>query len=322
MLRYLARRTLWLLVTLVLIVGLTFTIFFVLPTVDPARLYAGKTPSPETMAEVRRQLGLDKPVLTQFGVFLRNLVLGDEYGWPGLGFSYSSRSPLRPIILERLGVTMQLALGAAVMWLALGVPIGVMSALRRRSVFDRLSMAFALVGVSAPVFFVGPLFLYVFWFKLRILPGSGYYPIGQHGVVEWLLHFIMPWTVLALAFAAVYARMSRANMIETMAEDFIRTARAKGLTRRAVTVRHGFRASLTPLVTLLGLDLGGLLGGAVITETVFNIPGLGQYAVASVSSGNLSAILAVTIVAAIFITTANLLVDILYAFVDPRVRYS
>ena len=169
---------------------------------------------------------------------------------------------------------------------------------------------------------VGPVFLWVFWFKLRILPGTGFYPISQYGLGEWFMHMLMPWTVLALAYAAIYARLSRANLIETMSEDYIRTARAKGLSPRAVTIRHGLRASLTPIVTVFGLDLGGLLGGAIITETVFNLQGIGNYAVSSVFDGDLYAILDVTVIAAFFIVAANLVVDILYAFLDPRVRYS
>jgi peptide/nickel transport system permease protein len=183
-------------------------------------------------------------------------------------------------------------------------------------------MGFALFGVSTPVFFLGPVMLYIFWFKLGWLPGSGFYPISQYGFTEWFLHMIMPWTVLALAYAAFYARMTRGNLIEAMGEDYIRTARAKGLSERRVVMKHGLRASLTPIVTILGLDLGGLLGGALITETVFNLQGLGNYAVRSVFAGDLYAILDVTLIAAFFITFANLVVDIIYAFLDPRVRYT
>jgi peptide/nickel transport system permease protein len=258
----------------------------------------------------------------QYALFVKRIFLGDQYGWPGLGFSFNTRSPLKPIIFDRLLVTMQLALGAAVVWLLVGIPIGILSALKPRSIFDRLAMGFALFGVSAPVFFLGPLFLYLFWFKLGILPGSGYYAIGVYGVWPWFSHFIMPWTVLALLYAAFYARMTRANLIETMGQDYIRTARAKGLSERSVILKHGLRASLTPVVTMFGLDLGGLLGGAFITETVFNLPGLGAYAIKSVGSGDLYAILDITIIAGFFITFMNLIVDVLYAFLDPRVRFA
>jgi peptide/nickel transport system permease protein len=322
MLRYIVRRLLWVLVTLLLITFLTYLIFFVMPPTDPAINFAGKQPTPELVAEVKRQFGLDKPMVAQYGLFVKRIFLGDEYGWPGLGFSFNTRSALKPILFDRLLITMQLAMGAAVLWLMIGVPIGILSALRPRSIFDRAAMGFALFGVSAPVFFVGPVALFIFWFKLGWLPGTGFYSIGKYGLTEWFMHMIMPWSVLALAYAAFYARMTRGNLIEAMGEDYIRTARAKGLSERRVVMKHGLRASLTPIVTILGLDLGGLLGGALITETVFNLQGIGNYAVKSVFSGDLYAILDVTIIAAFFVTFANLIVDIIYAFLDPRVRYT
>jgi peptide/nickel transport system permease protein len=315
------RRVLWVVVTLLVVAFITYTIFFVMPSTDPAVNFAGKQPTPELVAQVRHQFGLDRPLVVQYGRFVQRLALGDDYGWPGLGFSFTTRSELKPVIFDRLLVTMQLAIGAAITWLFVGLSIGIVSALRPRSLFDRGAMGFALFGVSAPVFFVGPLVLYVFWFKLQWLPGTGYVPFAEDPA-QWFLHFLMPWCVLALAYAASYARMSRANLIEKMSEDYIRTARAKGLSERRVVLRHGLRAGLTPIVTLLGLDLGGLLGGAIITETIFNLPGIGQYAVRSVFSADLYAVLDVTIIAAFFITMANLVVDIVYAFLDPRVRYA
>jgi peptide/nickel transport system permease protein len=320
--RYIVRRLIWVVFVLLVITFISYFIFFVMPSTDPAIIFAGRQPTPDLVAEVRHQFGLDHPWPVQYALFVKRIFLGDEYGWPGLGFSFNTRSPLKPIIFDRLLVTMQLALGAAVVWLLVGIPIGILSALKPRSIFDRLAMGFALFGVSAPVFFLGPLFLYLFWFKLGILPGSGYYAIGVYGVWPWFSHFIMPWTVLALLYAAFYARMTRANLIETMGQDYIRTARAKGLSERSVILKHGLRASLTPVVTMFGLDLGGLLGGAFITETVFNLPGLGAYAIKSVGSGDLYAILDITIIAGFFITFMNLIVDVLYAFLDPRVRFA
>lgn len=322
MLRYIIRRLLWVMVTLLFITLFTYLIFFVMPPTDPSINFAGKQPTPQLVAEVKRQFGLDKPLAVQYGLFVKRIFLGDEFGWPGLGFSFNTRSALKPIILDRLFITVQLALGAAIMWLLIGIPVGILSALKPRSIFDRIAMGLALFGVSAPVFFLGPVALYLFWFKLGWLPGSGYYPIGQYGLRTWFAHMIMPWTILALAFAAFYARMSRGNLIETMGEDYVRTARAKGLSERRVIIWHGLRSSLTPLVTMLGLDLGGLLGGAIITETVFNLQGIGNYAIKSVFSGDLYAILDVTIIAGFFVTFANLVVDIVYAFLDPRVRYA
>jgi peptide/nickel transport system permease protein len=322
MIRYIIRRLLWVVLVLLIITFITYLIFFVMPSTDPAIIFAGKTPTKANVAEVRRQFGLDKPVLLQYGLFVKRIFLGDQYGWPGLGFSFNTRSALKPIVFSRLLVTMQLALGAAVVWLLIGIPIGILSALRPRSLFDRLAMGFALFGVSTPVFFLGPVALYIFWFKLHLLPGSGFYSIGQYGLGQWLSHMILPWVVLAMLYAAFYARMSRANLIETMNEDYIRTARAKGLNERRVVMKHGLRSALTPVVTMFGLDLGGLLGGAIITETVFNLQGIGNYAIRSVAEGDLYAILDITIIAAFFITLANLVVDIVYAFLDPRVRYT
>ncbi len=321
MARYIVQRFLWVVMTLLLVVLITYTIFFAMPSTDPAVNFAGKQPTPELVERVRHQFGLDQPFVMQYGRFVERLFLGDDYGWPGLGFSFTTRSELKPVILSRLVVTAQLALGAALMWLVIGISIGILSALRPRSFFDRGAMGFALFGVSAPVFFVGPVALYIFWFKLQWLPGTGYVPISEDPA-QWFLHMLLPWAVLALAFAASYARMSRANLIEKLTEDYIRTARAKGLSEKRVVLKHGLRASMTPIVTMLGLDLGGLLGGAIITESVFNLPGIGQYAVKSVFSGDLYAILDVTLIAAFFIMFANLVVDIVYAFLDPRVRYA
>jgi peptide/nickel transport system permease protein len=320
--RDIVRRLIWVVFVLLVITFISYMIFFVMPSTDPAVVFAGRQPTPELVAEVRHQFGLDHPWPVQYALFVKRIFLGDQYGWPGLGFSFNTRSELKPIIFSRMWVTIQLAFGAAVVWLLIGIPIGILSALKPRSVFDRMAMGSALFGVAAPVFFLGPLFLYLFWFKLGIAPGSGYYAIGVYGIGPWFSHFIMPWIVLALLYAAFYARMTRANLIETMGQDYIRTARAKGLSERTVVLKHGLRASLTPVVTMFGLDLGGLLGGAFITETVFNLPGIGAYAIKSVGSGDLYAILDITIIAGVFITFMNLRVDVVYAFLDPRVRYT
>ncbi|MDQ3986802.1 MAG: ABC transporter permease, partial [Actinomycetota bacterium] len=301
--------------------AITFVIFYMLPAEDPAIRFAGKAPTPALVAEVKNQLGLDDPIYVQYGRFVRNVFLGDEHGWPGLGFSFDTRSPIREEIFDRTVVTLQLAMGAAIVWLALGIPIGIVSALKRRSIVDRVAMGFALFGISAPVFWLGLMALYLFWEKWDILPGTGYEPIGG-GFGDWFSHMILPWFVLALLFAAFYARMVRGNMIETMSEDYIRTARAKGLSERRVVFKHGLRASLTPIVTMFGIDLGTLLGGAVITEKVFNIPGLGDYAIRAVGNVDLPVIVAVVVFAALFISLLNLIVDVVYAYLDPRVRYS
>ena len=322
--RYLIRRTLFLLLVLWIVSIVTFLIFVKLPPGDPARrATGGRGASAEQIAAARHAFGLDRPVLVQYGRFAKGLVPCCHW-WmnPEVYFSYGSNVPVWELMKQRLPVSVVLALGAAVIWLVIGIPIGIISAIKRRTWIDRASMVFALIGVSAPVFWLALIFLYVFWFKLGWLPGSGI-PINE-GLAESVLkgRFIMPWVVLSLTFAAFYARMVRGNLIETMGEDYIRTARAKGLSERTVIFHHGLRSALTPVVTMFGLDVGILLGGAFITETVFNLPGLGSYAVQAVHHADLYAILDVTVVVAVAITMMNLLVDIAYAWLDPRIRYA
>ena len=319
--RYVIRRALWVVVVMLIITMLTYAIFFLLPAGDPVVRFAGKAPSKAIKAEVKKQLGLDHSVPVQYGLFVKRLFLGDKYGWPGLGFSFDTRTPIKPEIFSRAVITFQLATGAAVVWLLMGIPIGIISALKRRSIVDRLAMGFALFGVSAPVFWLGLMALFIFWQKLHWLPGTGYVALGTNPG-EWFTHMILPWVVLALLFAAFYARMVRGNLIETLGEDYIRTARAKGLSERRVIGKHALRASLTPVVTMFGIDFGTLLGGAIITERVFNLPGLGNYAIQAVGNQNLPVILAVTVFAALFVSLMNLIVDIVYAYLDPRVRYT
>ena len=319
--RYIVRRLLWVVVVLLVVTSITYVVFFVMPSTDPAVTFAGKNPTPEQIAEVRHQFGLDKPVPVQYLTFIKHVFLGDQYGWPGLGFSYSTRSPVKDQFFGRVLVTAQLAFGAALIWLAIGIPIGIISAIRSRTFTDRASMGIALFFVAAPVFWLGLMGLWLFWYKLRWSPGTGY--VGwDKSFTGWFSHMALPWVVLAMLYAAFYARMVRGNMIETMGQDYIRTARVKGLSERRVIFKHGLRASLTPVVTLIGLDLGALLGGAVITETVFNLQGIGQWAVNSVFQGDLPVVLAVTVVVAIAVTMMNLIVDIVYAYLDPRVRYN
>jgi peptide/nickel transport system permease protein len=321
MIRYIIRRLLWLVVVVLVITLFTYFIFFKMSPIDPAIAFAGKSPTPQQIEEIRRQFGLDKPFYAQYGIFVKHVVTGDQYGWPGLGFSYQSNSPIKDELFKRTGVTMQLAVGAAVMWLLIGIPIGLISALKRRSLVDRAAMTFALFGVSTPVFWLGLMALYFLWFRWHIFPGTGYVPFGE-SPWQWATHMFLPWLVLSLLFAAFYARMVRGNMIEVMNEDYIRTARAKGISERQVIVKHGMRASLAPVVTMLGLDFGSLIGGAIVTESVFNLKGLGAWVVDSVYGGDLPVVVAVTVVSAITITSLSLIVDVVYAFIDPRVRYT
>lgn len=320
MARYIVRRLLYVVIVVIAVTMIAFAIFFVLPTQDPAVAFAGRNPTPELVAQVKKDLGLDKPVPVQYGLYMQRLVTGDEYGWPGLGLSYHTRSPVKDEVFNRLAVTLQIAIGGAILWLLIGIPVGVLSALKRRTFADRLAMGFALVGVSAPVFWLGLVSLYVFWQKLGWLPGTGYVPFGD-SPVQWFLHMLMPWTVLALLFAAIYARVIRGNMIDTMSEDYIRTARAKGLPEWQVVTRHGMRAGLSPVVTLLGIDLALLVGNTVVTETVFNMPGLGNYVLVSTDAGDLPGVLAVVVLASLAVAFLSLISDIIYAYLDPRIRY-
>ena len=320
--RYIGRRMLWAVVVLVIMITITFVIYFVMP--PNTSVYERFTHGAETTQAsefTKSALGLDRPFYVQYGLFMKHLFLGDQYGWPGMWMSFQTRTALKPIIASRAIVTFQLALGAAVVWLLIGIPLGIISALKPRSKADRFSMGFALVAASTPVFFLGMMVLYVFWFKLGIIPGAGYRSLAE-GFWPWFSHMMVPWVVLAMLFAAYYARMSRASMIEALDEDYVQTARGKGLSERRVILRHAFRSAMLPLVTMLGMDLGALFGGAVITETVFNLPGLGAYSVQAVRHADLYAVLDVTVVVAVAITFMNLLVDIAYAWLDPRIRYA
>ncbi len=323
MIRYMIRRTLFLVLVLVVVSLFTFLVFVKLPAGDPIARAVGRHPSPELVAQVRENFGLDRPLWVQYWKFASGMI-----PWPGLFlneevyFSYRNQTSVKEQILDRLPVTIALTIGASLLWLAIGIPIGIVSAIRRGSLLDRAAMIFALVGVSAPIFWLGLVLLYVFHFWLGWLPTAGL-PKGQtvlRSVLEG--YFVLPWFSLAITSAAFYSRMTRGNLIETMGEDYIRTARAKGISERRVIFRHGLRAALTPVVTMFGMDVAFLLGGAVITESVFQLPGLGQYAIVSLYAADFPAVMGVTLVGAFFIVVANFVVDVLYAFLDPRVRYT
>ncbi len=319
--RYIVRRLLWSMLVVVLTTLFAFLIFYVLPSTDPSIAFAGKQPTEELKAEVRASLNLDSSLPVQYGTFVKNLVVGDEYGWPGFGKSFNTRDGIHDELFSRMIVTLQLAIGALILWLIVGVSIGVISALKRRTWVDRAAMGFALLGISTPVFFLGLVFLYVFWFKLGLTSGTGYTSFSDNPG-EWFSKLIMPWIVLAMLFAAVYARIVRGSMLEVMSEDYIRTARAKGLDERRVVTRHMLRSSIAPVVTLAGIDFAVLISSAVVTESVFNIPGVGAYVLDAVFQNDLPIAMAVTVITAVFVTLMGLVVDIVYAFLDPRVRYT
>jgi peptide/nickel transport system permease protein len=318
--RYIIRRLLWVIVLLFAVSFVTFVIFYLFPSADPAALRAGRQPSPELIASIRHKFGLDKPWYVQYYRYMKALILHFDFG-----YSYQNDIAVRTQIFSRLPATVSLTLGAAVIWLLSGIGIGTLSAVKRRSRFDRLAMGGALVAISAPVFWLALVSLYLFASdigKFPIFPGQGsYVPISQNPG-KWFTSLILPWFVLAAAFAAIYARLLRANLIEALSEDYIRTARAKGLSERRVIFRHAVRAAITPIVTAAGLDIGILLGGAILTETAFNIPGVGRLAYDSITNADLPMIQGTVLLGAFFILLANLVVDILYAVIDPRVRYS
>jgi peptide/nickel transport system permease protein len=320
---YIVRRLVWVIFLLFVVTLVTFTVFTVLPAADPAVLRAGRQPSPELVASIREQFGLDDPLIVQFFRYIGDILPflgGDGFNF---GYSYQSNQEVLPQILDRLPATIFLTTGAVLLWLSIGIPIGMISAIKTGTWLDRLTMGLALIAISAPVYFLGLVALFLFddsIGRFPLLPGSGAYQDATNilGKAEAL---IMPWCVLAAAFAAIYARFLRGNLIDTMQEDYIRTARAKGLSERRVIFRHGVRSAITPIVTLLGLDIGILLGGAILTETVFNIQGIGRFAYEAIVRFDLPVIQGTVLFGAFFIVIMSLIVDILYAFIDPRVRY-
>ena len=298
----------------------TFIIFYLLPSANPALLRAGHAPTAALIKAIEHQLGLDKPWYVQYLDYMKALVLHFNFG-----YSYFYNTAVRTMIFNRLPATISLALGAAVIWLVSGIIIGTISAVRPRSRFDRFSMGAALVAISAPPYWLGLVTLFLFSTsvgRFPIFPGAGsYVPLTQNPL-HWFTGLILPWLVLAASFAAIYARLLRGNLMEVMSEDYIRTARAKGVPERRVIVRHGIRSAITPLVSAAGVDIGVLLGGVILVESVFSIPGIGNLAYQSILVGDLPMIQGTVLIGAFFIVAMNLIVDIAYAFIDPRVRYS
>jgi peptide/nickel transport system permease protein len=322
MIPFIIRRLLWMVVLLLVISFLTYIIFYTLPAADPAALRAGRQPTPELLASIKETLGLDKPWYVQYGKYLERLVFHFDFG-----YSYQNNVSVKSQIFERLPVSATLAFGAAVVWLLIGIPVGIISAIKRGTWMDRLAMGGALVAISAPVYWLGLVSLYLFskdLGKIGIFEGQGAYP-GTGTIFnnpgEVIPALIMPWFVLAAAFAAIYARFLRGNLLEVMSEDYIRTARSKGLPERTVVFKHGVRSAITPIVTILGLDLGILLTQAILTETVFNIPGIGRLAFDAIQKSDLPTVQGTVLVGAFAIIFLNLIVDIIYAFLDPRVRF-
>jgi len=317
---YIVRRILWGIVLLFLVSALTFVLFDVLPSADPAQLRAGRNASPQIIHYIRHELGLDRPIYTQFFNYIKGIVLHFNFG-----YSYYSGASVLSLIKDRLPATLSLTVGAVILWVLAGIPVGVISAIKRRTLVDRMAMGTALVFVSMPVYWLGLIVLFIFASdigRFHVFPGASSYVGLTVSPAKWFTSLILPWFVLAATQAAIYSRLLRGSLIEVMGEDYIRTARAKGLPERRVIWKHGVRAAITPVITVLGLDIGALMGGAVLTETVFDIPGIGRLNFDAIIHSDFPIVQGTVLLAAMFIVVANIVVDIGYAYLDPRVRYS
>jgi peptide/nickel transport system permease protein len=318
--RYLIRRLIWAVMLFFAVTIVAYILFFIIPA-DPARQFAGKGANPETVAKARAYLGLDDPIYVQYYNFVKRLVVHQD-----LGHSWYNRESVNQIVADAAPVTASLVIGGAIFWMLIAVPIGVLSALRPRSLLDRGAMVFVLIGISAHPIWIGLIFAWLFGYKWGLTPITGYAdvfnpPPGQPGgPVQWAYHLILPWMTFMILFAALYVRMIRANVIETLNEDYVRTARAKGAPESIVLRSHVLRNAMLPIVTMLGMDIGLALGGALFTETVYSLPGLGRTSVQALANYDVPTVMGVIVFATIIIIVFNLIVDLLYAAIDPRIR--
>jgi peptide/nickel transport system permease protein len=329
LLNFLGRRVFFAIITLLIVSAVVFAIFSFLPF-DPAALSCGQKCNDQVIAGNRIKLGFDKPVYIQYLLFLSGIFFGRSYGSgsaafscpaPSFGYSYNENACVTELLSEALPVTLSLALGALTIWLIVGVSLGIVAARFKNKWPDRVSSIFVLLGTSLPTFVTGLALLIWVTIKWKLVPLSltGYTPLWENPY-KFFQFFILPWITLAIAFAALYTRFTRAAVLETLGEDYIRTARAKGVKERTVLFKHTMRAVFAPIITLAGLDFAGLIGGAIITETIFNLPGLGRLTLRSTFEFDLPVVLATTILAASVVIVMNLVVDMLYAVLDPRVR--
>jgi peptide/nickel transport system permease protein len=323
MFHFLVRRLLWAMVLFLAVTVVTYVIFFVTPS-DPARLAAGQGASAKDVQRVAERLHLDEPVYQQYARFLKQLTWDHS-----LGESFVNRENVNDVVLRAAPVTASLVFGGAIVWLTLALPVGILSALKPRSLLDRAGMVFVQVGLSAHPVWRGLIFAYLFGYKLGLTPIAGYCDFFSPsasadcgGPVQWAYHMILPWATFAILFAALYVRLIRANVMETMNEDYVRTARSKGAPETRVMRNHVLRNSMLPVVTILGMDIGLALGGAIFTESIYSLPGLGQQVLISYNNFDLPVILGIVVFATLCIIVFNLLVDLLYAWVDPRIRLS
>ena len=316
-LRFLVRRIALGILVMWLITVAVFALFFIAPN-DVARTLAGRQATPQTVALIAHRLGLDQSIWKQYLDFIGRLLRGD------LGFDYYHQIPVSQIIGAAIPITLSVVIGGAIIWLVLGVFNGVVSAVRPRSFVDRSLTVFSLFFYSMPTFLLGLLLLYFLYFRLTlaghdIFPAGGYAPLSD-GPGQWFLHMVLPWFTLALVSAATYTRLTRASMLDVLGEDYVRTARSKGISERRVVMRHAFRAAMTPIVTQFGIDVGALIGGVVVTETVFSLPGLGKTAIDAINLQDLPVIIGIVLFASAAVVVANIVVDLVYAVLDPRVR--
>jgi peptide/nickel transport system permease protein len=325
--RFVAGRLAGMLIVLLVVTFISYLVFYLLPS-DPAQLACGRPCTPASLALAREFMGFNVPWYQQFFDFLGGIFAGRTFGSgpaaihcsaPCFGYSFQDNADVLTLIGERIGVSFSVAIGAAVIWLIAGVGLGVLSALKRGTALDRITMAVAMAGVSMPAYLAGILGITIFAFGLDVVPKNGYVQLTEDPL-QWAWHLILPWLVLAFLHAAIYARLTRGQMLETMGEDFIRTARAKGLTETKVVGKHALRNVLLPVITVFGIDLGGLMAGTVITEQIFGMAGVGKLLVDAIGSINLPVLLGVTLFSAFLITFANFLVDLFYGALDPRAR--
>ena len=335
MVAFIVRRLMATVFLLIIVSMVTFAIFFLLPKLggqtnyELATEYVGGRPTRTAVLQMEAALGLNQPEYLQYWHYQSAIVAGEHYDIgpsivycppPCFGYSFRNQQPVWPMMVSDIPVTASVAFGAAILWLAGGITTGVVSALKRGTLIDRFSMGVALAGVSLPIFFTGLMALELFSYKWPIFPNVTFVPLTQNPLL-WARNLVLPWVTLAFLYAALYARLTRSGMLDTMSEDYIRTARAKGLPERTVVVKHGLRAALTPIITILGMDLGLLIGGAVLTEATFSLHGLGLFTLEAIQNQDFPEIMGVVLLTSFFIVIANLAVDILYAVVDPRVTY-
>jgi peptide/nickel transport system permease protein len=329
MYRFIGRRLFFAAITILIVSAVVFAIFSYLPF-DPASLTCGQRCTPQIIAGNRIKLGFDKPVYEQFWLFISGIFVGRTYGTgqsafscpaPSFGYSFNENACVTDMIKEAMPITINLAVGALIIWLIIGVGLGVLAAKFKSRWPDTSSSVFVLLGTSLPTFVTGLALLIWVSIKWKIIPMSldGYVSV-LNNPARWFMYFILPWITLAIAYAALYTRFTRAAVLDTLGEDYIRTARAKGVKERTVLFKHTLRAVLAPIITLAGLDFAGLIGGAIITETIFNLPGLGRLTLRSTYEFDLPVVLATTILAAVVVIVMNLIVDMFYAVLDPRVR--